>query len=392
MENKLVLAVLLIGIIAFAGCIESTTPPFEPEPIPSPQTQWLYYSPVQCGENPWEIWHNGLDRQYFQQPLEEDIVKEYYQTIHNVQILEFKALQLAPDTAVCLSCDCPRGDTLKILINKTDSEKMIELGWRTGPEKTGNVSFKTTKKSFAAGETIRFEFKNNTNYAVFFDGKATGPCLGAWLEIYKESNVSPDQQDWAGAPVPDLVSIINPSEDGWCIDTVGAQQKLLPGETATIEWPNPRIFDNDYNELEIAGTYYASIRYAQSAEGGLLREPFFTIKSNRFAISGENGSQCLPGPGCENRATRFCAKEGGNWDANNQSCLFEMVSCDGYDFLSGRSCQDQTSCKKAGYTIETRTTDNNNGNGQGTITLEGWCKVDANTECLLDEFTNESCP
>lgn len=93
------------------------------------ETQWLSYSPIQCGGNPWEIWHDSLGREYIREPTEEEILTEYFEVVHGIEILEYKNIPIEPGTGVCAACTCPRGDTIEVLVGENDAGKMAELGW-----------------------------------------------------------------------------------------------------------------------------------------------------------------------------------------------------------------------------------------------------------------------
>ncbi len=102
-------------------------------------TEWLFYSPIQCGNNPWEQWHNDLNRQYFRAPTEQEIVTEYLQTVLNVNIVDYRRVPAMPGTAVCTACNCARGDSIQILVNKSDENKTESAGWKKEFEDLGNA-------------------------------------------------------------------------------------------------------------------------------------------------------------------------------------------------------------------------------------------------------------
>jgi hypothetical protein len=92
--------------------------------------QWLYYKPIQCQQNPWEKWHKDLNRTYIRAPAEQEIVKEYYRTVYEIEILEFKNTPAPSGTNVCKACTCQRGDTIFVLVDEKNIAKMLELGWK----------------------------------------------------------------------------------------------------------------------------------------------------------------------------------------------------------------------------------------------------------------------
>ncbi len=91
--------------------------------------QYLSYLPKQCGNNPWDIWHADLNRVYIQPPTEEQILKEYYQTVQNIEVIEY--VNIPNQYSVCLSCDCARGDIVKVLVDNENVETMLDLGWNS---------------------------------------------------------------------------------------------------------------------------------------------------------------------------------------------------------------------------------------------------------------------
>jgi hypothetical protein len=92
--------------------------------------EWLSYKPIQCGQNPWEKWHKDLNRTYIRAPTEQEIVKEYYRTVYEIEILEFKNIPAPSGTNVCKACTCQRGDTIFVLVDEKNIAKMLELGWK----------------------------------------------------------------------------------------------------------------------------------------------------------------------------------------------------------------------------------------------------------------------
>ena len=102
----------------------------------------LSYAPIQCQGNPWEIWHNSLGRTYIRAPTEEEILKEYYSTVHGIPVVSYKNSPAPPGTIVCMACQCPRGDTIKVSVSAEDAKKMAALGWK--PETGTNGSLMGT--------------------------------------------------------------------------------------------------------------------------------------------------------------------------------------------------------------------------------------------------------
>lgn len=102
---------------------------------------WVEIEPIQCLGNPWEVeWLKSHDNNYSEYPRQEEsqIIKNYYQK-QGVIVFDVKSKQT--HKIVCASCDCPRGDTLYLLVSDSDVNKMLELGYKTRFEISG-ISYK----------------------------------------------------------------------------------------------------------------------------------------------------------------------------------------------------------------------------------------------------------
>jgi len=124
-SKKIIILFALISLIIFSGCPNIDPPPGDE------QTR-LYYMPIQCGGNPWEMWYSEGGIQYFDEPTESQLVMDYYTTVHGVELLQVKITPAPPGTTVCKACSCARGDTIEVRIYSRDEEKMLGLGWVTG--------------------------------------------------------------------------------------------------------------------------------------------------------------------------------------------------------------------------------------------------------------------
>jgi len=94
----------------------------------SGSTKILYYSPIQCGGNPWEIWYTNGGIFFIKAPTEQELVHAYYSNVYNVQILSFETKKVSD--IVCLACSCPRGDIIIVSTSSSDAQKMLSLGWK----------------------------------------------------------------------------------------------------------------------------------------------------------------------------------------------------------------------------------------------------------------------
>ena len=92
---------------------------------------WVLVRPVQCLGNPWEKqWlakHNNQGSQYPRQK-EFEIIKAFF-IRKNVPIFDFRVKPYMKGESLCAACDCPRGDTLYLLIHAEDASKMVRLGY-----------------------------------------------------------------------------------------------------------------------------------------------------------------------------------------------------------------------------------------------------------------------
>jgi hypothetical protein len=92
---------------------------------------WVVIRPVQCLGNRWEKdWlakHNNKGVAY---PMkkEGDILREYFNK-KGIPVLELRMLKYMQGEPLCQACDCPRGDTLYLLILASNAPKMVKLGY-----------------------------------------------------------------------------------------------------------------------------------------------------------------------------------------------------------------------------------------------------------------------
>jgi len=95
-------------------------------PIPNNEKNWFSIEPIQCRGNAWSKWSQN-NEQYKTISSEETIIKGWLSIEHKVEVFGFDSKQVYD--AVCEACDCPRGDSIAVLVDSSNSEKMIELGW-----------------------------------------------------------------------------------------------------------------------------------------------------------------------------------------------------------------------------------------------------------------------
>lgn len=147
-ETKTVFGMYSIEVVE----IPPKTPSYEPNHVniivrrvSNEATVWLHYQPLQCTDTPWNSWHESLGRTYVRAPTEEEILTEYYATVHQVEILDFEEVPLSEGTVVCAACGCPRDYSLRVQVAASDAEKLIAEEWsrnETEPNTDFEVEFR----------------------------------------------------------------------------------------------------------------------------------------------------------------------------------------------------------------------------------------------------------
>src|SRR5438105_13260127 len=95
---------------------------------PELEKAWIEIKPVQCLGNPWEKWWQAGHRN-FPRSQEQRIIRGYFKkrdiTIRGIRVRPYRKGE-----ALCSSCDCPRGDTLFLLVDGSDVAKMYQMGYK----------------------------------------------------------------------------------------------------------------------------------------------------------------------------------------------------------------------------------------------------------------------
>ncbi|HEY4475689.1 MAG TPA: hypothetical protein VJB92_03135 [Candidatus Paceibacterota bacterium] len=127
MIKNIIFAVIAIGV---AGLLIFYAPQGDSGLPEAEGKVWLSIMPIQCQGNPWE---EQQSRNYLGPPdlklTEVNYVKNYYDE-QGITIFEVKFIQPSPETAVCLACSCPRGDTLYVQVADKDVTKMLSFGYK----------------------------------------------------------------------------------------------------------------------------------------------------------------------------------------------------------------------------------------------------------------------
>ncbi len=92
--------------------------------VTEPNMVWASIQPKQCGTNAWnEWWAAGGGTE----PEEEQLVRTWLSSQYGIEVSSYSQQQTAEN--VCLACSCPRGDTIKILVDEKDLPTLEELGF-----------------------------------------------------------------------------------------------------------------------------------------------------------------------------------------------------------------------------------------------------------------------
>ena len=92
---------------------------------------WVQIEPTQCLSNPWQQdWLKNHDDDYSSYPKAEEssIIKEYYKK-QGITIYDIKTERMK-DNIFCEACSCPKGEILQLLVEESNLNKMLELGFK----------------------------------------------------------------------------------------------------------------------------------------------------------------------------------------------------------------------------------------------------------------------
>lgn len=116
------LSQLLTGLLffCFSACQIVDSENAEEE-VPLAGGQWLAYSEVQCGNNPWGYCNTTPDTKV--------CVKKYVQD-RGFTVLEVTLTPAPADMMVCAACQCPTGRTFKVRVQEQDVAKLLAAGFK----------------------------------------------------------------------------------------------------------------------------------------------------------------------------------------------------------------------------------------------------------------------
>ena len=92
---------------------------------------WMVIRPVNCLGNPWEKdWlarHKNQGTKY-PRTKEIDVIRAFFKK-RGATVLEIRSKPYLKGDPLCKTCDCPRGDTLFLLVNSHDTPKLVHYGF-----------------------------------------------------------------------------------------------------------------------------------------------------------------------------------------------------------------------------------------------------------------------
>jgi hypothetical protein len=133
MKSKTRWAAVFIVILIIGISIWILLTYTKPKQSGSPGNVWVAINPVQCLQNPWELdWLRIYgDASEYPKENELDIVELYFYK-QGIQIYDIQQESYA-QSAVCQACNCPRGDTIFLLVSINDYAALKEQGFEARP-------------------------------------------------------------------------------------------------------------------------------------------------------------------------------------------------------------------------------------------------------------------
>ena len=216
------------------------------------EKEWFSIEPIQCQGNLWDEWDaKELNKRKWEG--EEELITVWLEIVNGVRVYDYASKQVYE--IVCLACSCPRGDRIAVLVNSSNSAKMLELGW----EKMDSIACTEEAKLCPDGSAVGRE-------APFCD---FAPCPGG---------IEPEQ----------------PPEEKFFI-----KKTDVPGFVIEPETINTKIFEDGRVTIEtIQG-------YSESPEAPVSLETFYIgtesvaeLKqvingTNFFELTEEDARQCV---------------------------------------------------------------------------------------------------
>ncbi len=119
----------------------------------SKSKSWFFIDPVQCGTNSWQTWNSEMNYS------SEEVRIVAWLSNQSIVVYDLRHRQTAD--IVCLSCSCPRGDRVAILVSSTDKIQLETLGWTELGLLACNKDAKVCPDGSTVGRTAPFcEFED----------------------------------------------------------------------------------------------------------------------------------------------------------------------------------------------------------------------------------------
>jgi hypothetical protein len=88
----------------------------------------LSYRPKKCEKTPWQVWEENSGRVYIRMPTDEEIIKNYYESVYNTEVKDVKKIQL--NQVTCEACDiCLETYMFSLTVKAGDMHPLLDEGW-----------------------------------------------------------------------------------------------------------------------------------------------------------------------------------------------------------------------------------------------------------------------
>lgn len=88
----------------------------------------LSYRPKMCEKTSWQSWEENSGRVYIRMPTDEEILKNYYASVYEIEVRDVKKIQL--DQVSCQTCDvCLETYRFELTLNASDMQPLLDEGW-----------------------------------------------------------------------------------------------------------------------------------------------------------------------------------------------------------------------------------------------------------------------
>lgn len=88
----------------------------------------IQFRPLQCEKNPWRKWYEEGNIQYVKEPVEEQLVIDYYAQKYNIEIRDFNLI--TESKVVTALCGSPESYYYAANISNSNKKQMVSLGWK----------------------------------------------------------------------------------------------------------------------------------------------------------------------------------------------------------------------------------------------------------------------